>query len=276
MGDPRKHRKKYETPVHPWQKTRIVEEIKLLKEYGLKNKKEIWKFTSFLKKYKDQAKKLIAMQGSQADLERQQMMDKLKSYGLIKPGNETFDAIFSLQIKDVLDRMLQVIVCKKMLARSPKQARQFITHCHILVGDRKITSPRYLVPIKEEPLVNFTTSSSIYSVDHPERPKPDEKKKSEMVIEAKKATKKVDVPKTNIKEVKKTEEKTKEKKVDIPKEVKKVESKPTVEKKEVPKKEEKKVETPKEEKSSEVKKDAPKIVEKPKEDKPKEESTKKV
>ncbi len=41
MGDPKKIRKKYETPVHPWQKTRIVEEIALLKEYGLKNKKEI-------------------------------------------------------------------------------------------------------------------------------------------------------------------------------------------------------------------------------------------
>lgn len=235
MGDPKKIRKKYETPVHPWQKTRIVEEIALLKEYGLKNKKEIWKFTSFLKKYKNQAKKLIAMHGSQADLERKQMMDKLKSYGLIMPGNETFDAIFSLQIKDVLDKMLQVVVFKKSLARSPKQARQFITHGHVVIGNRKITSPRYLVHVKEKSQIGFTTASSIYSIDHPERPKPDMKKKSEMIIESKKSTKKVDAPKTNIKKVK--EIKPVEKKEETSKETKKSEKKqvPKEEKKDVPK-----------------------------------------
>ncbi len=247
MGDPRKPRKKYETPVHPWQKARIVEEIKFLKEYGLKNKKEIWKFTSFLKKYKNQAKKLIAMQGSQADIERKQMMDKLKSYGLIKPGNETFDAIFSLQIKDVLDRMLQIILYKKALARSPKQARQFITHGHVIIGDRKVTSPRYLVPVKEESQISFIVSSSIHSIDHPERPKPDMKKKVEMKKDAEKVTKK-DIPKTNIKKVKLVE-----KKKESPKEDKKEFSKEKkVVKEDVPKPDVKEVkeqkESPKEEK----------------------------
>ena len=43
MGDPRKTRKKYDTPQHPWQKERMDQESVFLKEYGLKNKKEIWK-----------------------------------------------------------------------------------------------------------------------------------------------------------------------------------------------------------------------------------------
>ena len=43
MGDPRKIRKKYETPTHPWQKDRIDEEKTLTIEFGLKNKKEIWR-----------------------------------------------------------------------------------------------------------------------------------------------------------------------------------------------------------------------------------------
>jgi small subunit ribosomal protein S4 len=206
MGDPKKLRKKYETPSHPWQKSRIVEEIKYLKEYGLKNKKNIWKFSSFLKNYKDQAKKLIAMQGKQADIERAQMMDKLKQLGLIKAGNETYDAIFSLQVKDVLDRMLQTIIYKKELARSTKQARQFIVHGHVMVGDKKITSPRYIVSAKEESLINFNVNSSIYDSDHPERPKPDLKKLSEMKEEVSKI--KVET-KTNIekKETKKEDNK---------------------------------------------------------------------
>ena len=40
MGDPRKLRKKYYPPSHPWQKIRIDEEKILMKDYGFKNKKE--------------------------------------------------------------------------------------------------------------------------------------------------------------------------------------------------------------------------------------------
>jgi small subunit ribosomal protein S4 len=245
MGDPRKHRKKYETPVHPWQKARIVEEIKLLKEYGLKNKKEIWKFTSFLKKYKDQAKKLIAMQGSQADIERKQMMDKLKSLGLITPGNETFDAIFSLQIKDVLDRMLQTVLVRKTLARSNKQARQFIVHGHVMIDNKKITSPRYLVLIKEESLINFAVASSLYSSDHPERKQPDTKQKVLKKNEAKSTAKKVEKV---VKEISSKKEVTpKEKPVKEAKVIKASSKKEVIPKNDVPVKE--KTEKPKEEAS---------------------------
>ena len=41
MGDPKKIRKSYRTPSHPWQKQRIVEEDELLKTYGIKNKTHI-------------------------------------------------------------------------------------------------------------------------------------------------------------------------------------------------------------------------------------------
>ncbi|MDP7610203.1 MAG: 30S ribosomal protein S4, partial [Candidatus Woesearchaeota archaeon] len=43
MGDPKKQRKKYSKPSHPWQTERIEVEKVLMKEYGLKNKKEIWR-----------------------------------------------------------------------------------------------------------------------------------------------------------------------------------------------------------------------------------------
>ena len=43
MGDPKRLRKKYETPSHPWEEERIKRETELMKKYGLKNKREIWK-----------------------------------------------------------------------------------------------------------------------------------------------------------------------------------------------------------------------------------------
>ena len=38
MGQPRKSRKKYNTPPHPWNAERIKNENKLMTKYGLKNK----------------------------------------------------------------------------------------------------------------------------------------------------------------------------------------------------------------------------------------------
>jgi len=59
MGDPRKIRKKYQTPSHPWIKSRIDEEKVLTREFGTKNKKEIWKMETVLKNFKTQSKHLI-------------------------------------------------------------------------------------------------------------------------------------------------------------------------------------------------------------------------
>ena len=41
MGHPKKPRKQYDTPSHPWNADRIKEENRLANKYGLKNKKEI-------------------------------------------------------------------------------------------------------------------------------------------------------------------------------------------------------------------------------------------
>ena len=68
MGDPKKLRKKYSKPNHPWQKLRIEEEIELITEYGLKNKKEVWKMASILKNYKKRVKKLIPRKDIQSEI----------------------------------------------------------------------------------------------------------------------------------------------------------------------------------------------------------------
>ena len=168
MGDPKKIRKKYSTPGHPWQKSRIDEEIALVKDYGFKNKKELWKMASVLKKFKQQIKRLTAQTGKQADTEKQQLLSKLQRLGLTK-GVATADEILGLNIKDVVERRLQTIVFRKGLARSMKQARQMITHRHIAVGEKKITSPSYLVKTEEEEKIAFVAKSGFSNPDHPER-----------------------------------------------------------------------------------------------------------
>ena len=175
MGDPKLPKKKYKTPSHPWQRVRIDEEKDLMKEYGVKNKKEIWKMNSVLKNFHEQAKSLIVSRTSQADRERIQMMERLASYGLVEKTSN-LDTVLGLTIKNVMDLRLQTLIMKQGLAHSIGQARQYITHRHVMIGEKVITSPSYLVKSEERPLIRFAASSALADTAHPMR-----------VVEAKKA-----------------------------------------------------------------------------------------
>ncbi|MCW1296435.1 MAG: 30S ribosomal protein S4 [Candidatus Parvarchaeota archaeon] len=161
MGDPRTRlKKKYEKPKQRWQKLRIDKEADLIKKYGFVNKREIWKMQSILRKWRQQARKLIASKGDQARIEKEQLISKLSKLGLVKKDAK-LDDVLGLEINNLCDRRLQTIVFNKGLANSIKQARQFIVHGHISIKDKKIKSPNYLVPIDEEGLVMFSKGSKI-------------------------------------------------------------------------------------------------------------------
>jgi small subunit ribosomal protein S4 len=171
MGDPRTRlKKKYEKPKQRWQRTRINEEVELMHNYGFVCKKEIWKIQSVLRKIRQQVRKLIASKSEQARREREQLISKLIKLGLLKEGSKITD-VLNLKINDFCERRLQTIVFRKGLANSIKQARQFITHGHISIRDKKITSPNYLVPVNEENLIMFSKNSKLSSIEHPERVK---------------------------------------------------------------------------------------------------------
>ena len=82
MGDPRSIRKNFNTPRHPWMGHRIEDEKKLKYEYGISNKKEIWKMGSTLVGFKDRLKSLFARTDTQGEIERQQLMDRMTKLGL--------------------------------------------------------------------------------------------------------------------------------------------------------------------------------------------------
>ncbi|MBI3027871.1 30S ribosomal protein S4 [Candidatus Woesearchaeota archaeon] len=154
MGDPRKQRKKFSKPSHPWQKDRIESEKEILKHYGLRRKYEIWKMDSMLKKFLHRAKTVIGERTLQSELEKKQLLDRLYLLGLLKKDSKV-EEVLNLKLKDILERRLQTLVVRKQIAKTMLQARQIITHEHVAVGDRKITTPSYLVSIEEEPNIKL-------------------------------------------------------------------------------------------------------------------------
>jgi len=169
MGDIKKIRKKYSKPSHPWRIERITEENKICVEFGIPGKTELWKAIAKLESFKNQAKELSAKTDSQAEKERKNLVAKLHSLSLIK--EETLNAILSITIKDVLGRRLQTLVFKKGYTKTMRQARQMITHRHILVGGKINTSPSYLVRMTEEANLEISPKSPFYDTSHAERAK---------------------------------------------------------------------------------------------------------
>lgn len=154
MGDPKKQGKKYETPKKMWDKAKVEERRKLTENYGLKNKKELWKAETILRKKRQNARKLLALPIEKRKKREKELLDSLVSLGVLKK-NASLDDVLSLKIESLLERRLQSIVWRQGLSGTISQARQLITHGHIGVNGKKVTAPGYLVKKSEEQKIGF-------------------------------------------------------------------------------------------------------------------------
>lgn len=174
MGQPKLPRKKYDTPNHPWQGDRIKAEHEVKKKYGLKTKTEIWKAQSELRSVRGQARNLVSRgrnpDDHQAHQEAKHLLQRLHRSGYIG-ADATLNDVLAMDVERILGRRLQSQVYLKGLARTPRQARQFVSHGLVMIGDRRVTVPSYVVRREEEDTVQIRPEASIANPDHPVRPK---------------------------------------------------------------------------------------------------------
>lgn len=154
MGDPRKLRKKYTLPKHPWEAERIGIENKLIQDFGLKNKREIWRANATIKKFRYLARGLVGIPINQRKGEEEKLLGKLQKLGLLK-GGSTLDDALGLKVEDLLARRLQTLVWKKGMANTLPQSRQLITHGHVSVSGRRVNSPGMIIGTEDEAIVDW-------------------------------------------------------------------------------------------------------------------------
>ncbi len=147
----RKLKKQIKRPKRPWDKERIENEKRILKEYGLRRKREIWKAESILREYRRRARELAAKKDKEGE---KILIEKLNKLGLLEKNAE-LDDVLSLSLENILDRRLQTIVFKKGLANSPRQARQFIVHGHIAVEKKRDLFPSHLIEKNKENKIDY-------------------------------------------------------------------------------------------------------------------------
>ena len=165
MGDPKKQRKKYETPRFPWRTDILQEELKLLGQYALRNKRELWRHETMVSKFRGTARSLIGKTPEERRKMEEELLTRLKKLGILSK-TAVLDDVLDLAIEDILERRLQTVVFRKGLAKTIYQARQLITHGHIAVERNRVTIPGYLVSEEEEKQVAYTSQSPVANANH--------------------------------------------------------------------------------------------------------------
>ena len=170
MGGIRKQRKKYESPGHPWQRARLAEELVFVGEYGLRNKRELWRHRTMLARFRSTARDLLALPTEARGEREAQLLGRLHRLGLLEK-NARLDDVLDLTVRDILERRLQTQVWRQGLAKTVHHARQLVVHGHIALNGRRVTSPGMLLYRGQEQALEYALGSPYQSPNHPERPK---------------------------------------------------------------------------------------------------------
>jgi small subunit ribosomal protein S4 len=158
MGDPKMSRRVWQKPKRPLNYDLIMDELKTLGTFGLKTKRELWKTQTELSRVRLQARSLLALRQDERERKEPILMQSLSKIGLVNEDS-TLDDVLNLQVTDLLSRRLQTIAQRKLYFKTPYQARQAIVHGHIMIGDRVVTIPSYVVKTEEEAKVHLIPES---------------------------------------------------------------------------------------------------------------------
>ncbi len=136
-------------------------EIRLIGEYGLRNKREVWRVQLLLSKIRTSARILLTLPetDSRRLFQGQSLIKRLKKYGILEKNIETLEQILSLKIQDFLERRLQTLVFKKGLAKSIHHSRILICQRHISIDNNLVDIPSFLVRTESQDKIGFFSKS---------------------------------------------------------------------------------------------------------------------
>merc|ERR1711862_476646 len=137
---PINYSKTFKTPRRPFEKERLDAEMKLIGEYGLKNKREIWRVNLQVAKIRKAARELLTLDEHDPKriFEGAALLRRLHNYGILPDSQKQLDYVLSMTVNNFFERRLQTLVFKLGFAKSVHQARVFIRQRHIRVGNQNL------------------------------------------------------------------------------------------------------------------------------------------
>merc|ERR1711942_94188 len=153
--------KTYTTPRRPFEKARLDQELKLIGEYGLRNKREVWRVKYSLAKIRTAARTLLTLEEKDHRrlFEGNALLRRLVRIGVLEESRMKLDYVLGLKIEDFLERRLQTQVFKLGLAKSIHHARVLIRQRHIRVRKQLVNIPSFIVRLDSQKHIDFSLKS---------------------------------------------------------------------------------------------------------------------
>eukprot|EP00250_Pteridium_aquilinum_P034916 c8312_g1_i1 orf=310-900(-) len=157
----RNYGKTFKKPRRPYEKERLDAELKLVGEYGLRNKRELWRVQYALSRIRNNARMLLTLdeKNSRRIFEGEALLRRMFRYGLLEESQNKLDYVLALTVENFLERRLQTLVFKSGMAKSIHHARVLIKQRHIRVGKQVVNVASFLVRVDSQKHIDFALSS---------------------------------------------------------------------------------------------------------------------
>eukprot|EP01112_Ceratiomyxa_fruticulosa_P018518 TRINITY_DN592_c0_g1_i1.p1 TRINITY_DN592_c0_g1~~TRINITY_DN592_c0_g1_i1.p1 ORF type:complete len:189 (+),score=37.14 TRINITY_DN592_c0_g1_i1:801-1367(+) len=159
----RNQSKTSKSPRRPFEKERLDAELKIIGEFGLKNKREVWRINYTLAKLRSAARELLKLdeKDTKRIFEGGALLRRLHRIGALDESKNKLDYVLGLKVQDLLERRLQTQVFKLGLAKSIHHARVLIRQKHIRVGKQVVDVPSFIVRTDSQKHIDFALNSPL-------------------------------------------------------------------------------------------------------------------
>merc|ERR1711865_1024769 len=156
-----KYGKTFRKPKAAFEKERLDAEMKIVGEYGLKNKREVWRVQYALAKIRTAARVLLTLdeKNEQRIFAGDALLRRMLRLGLLLESEKKLDYVLGLTAAKIMERRLQTKVFKLGLAKSIHHARCLIRQRHIRVGKQICDIPSFIVRVDSEKHIDFALTS---------------------------------------------------------------------------------------------------------------------